>query len=436
MSDIDPRLRTTLGQRAEQVDVTGDLAPRAIALESRAHRRRVATAALGSALALVVAAPVVYSSLRPGQTPVLPAASTMAQAPTSSTPPATATSEPTPAETTKPTPRGTIDLKAKPLATALPRLGPATGTPDVPYAVDGVLHDGDTQVPLPLKSGIWVLARLDHGGALVRGSHVGDDSPLTVVDGQGNSVARLPGASDVAVSADRSHFLASDTAGELTYYTSRGAKVRTKVDPECSPSPSIPCSGYTPIGLVGDVAYVRDGSGGSFAWNTATDTTTAIKGVLLDVSATTGLGLVSNQQNMHDPGNVCSSLVDLETLEARWTACGGLAMSAFSPRAGYIMATRTMDGAGPMSVVVVRTEDARIALEVSTRTGLGAWSVRMNDAETAVTFSASEGTGPQGPVRNALVRCELTGACTVVGDPRTMEPGVDVPDLVWTVAQN
>ena len=56
MTDIDPRLRTELGQRAEQIDVTGDFAARAIAIEGRAHRRRVATAALGGALALAVGA--------------------------------------------------------------------------------------------------------------------------------------------------------------------------------------------------------------------------------------------------------------------------------------------------------------------------------------------------------------------------------------------
>lgn len=434
MSDIDPRLRTTLGQRAEQVEVTGDLAARAISLEGRAHRRRLATAALGSALALAVAAPVVYSSMTPDQTPALPATNTAAPTPT--TPLATAPSEPTPAETTKPTPRGTIDLKAKPLATALPKLGPATGKPDVPYAVDGVLHDGATEVPLPLKSGIWVLSRLDHGGALVKGSHVGDDSPVVVVDGNGGTLARLAGASDVAVSADRSHFLASDAKGVLTYYTSLGAPLRTMVDPGCSPSPTIPCPGYTPVGLVGEVAYVRDGNGASFAWNTRTNTTTAIKGMLVDVSAPTGLALVAIPQKLHDPDNICSSLVDLKTLENRWTACGALGMGAFSPKGTYIMATRNTDGAGPRSVVVVRTEDARIALEVSTDTGIGAWSTRMNDEETAVTFSATEGTGPKGPVNNALIRCDLTGACTVVGDSRKMEPGVDLPVLVWTVAKN
>lgn len=430
MTDIDPRLRTELGQRAEQIDVTGDFAARAIAIEGRAHRRRVATAALGGALALAVAAPLVYSSLTPDQKVSVPATSTTAPAPTATSVP---TSEPTRAQTASPTAIPTINADPKALVVASPKLGAATGTPDVPYAVDGVLHDGDRRVPLPMRTNLSHLLRLDHGGALVAAWSPGAGT-ASIVDSAGKVLMPLPDLMDAAASGDGTQLVTSDQKGGLTYRDSRGAVLATKAAPACASSAAA-CPGYRPVGIVGDIVYAVDGIGGSIAWDTAANTTKALEGQIVDVSTAGPLALVldTTNQEQQEP---CYTLVDLKTFETRWRSCRQLGLVGFSPGGTYILATRTMDGAGPMTLGVVRTEDARLVLEVSGDSGIGAWTSRMNDAETAVTFSASEGTGASQPVNNALVRCELTGACTVVGDSRKLAATNDLPSPVWMLTGN
>jgi hypothetical protein len=408
-------LRATLYEDAERIDTPGNFAAAAITIEGRAHRRRVAAAALGGALALAVSAPLVYSAMTPETSKPVPATSTTAPVPTTSAP--APTQKPTMSAT--PTAIPTFDTGAKPLAIALPKLGPATGTPDVPYAVDGVLHDGAREVPLPAKTGIWELATLDHGGALVLGNGE-TGTGLSLVDATGKALGSLAPYQTVRASDDGSRLLAAGNDGVLKVLDSKGAVVAEKRTP------------HVPVALVGDLAFAQGAEGpDSIVWNTVTGETRPIKGIVRDASATQALVLVLESQATPDPSRTCYSLLDLHTLAKRSQACGPIAPIAFSPRGTYLIGTGTFDGAGPITLAVVRADDGRVALRVDE--SVGAWTYRMNEAETALTFSASP---VESTTNNALVRCDLTGACTVVGDSRNMPIVNGLPETAWSVTQN
>lgn len=420
MTEIDPRLRTELGHRAGQIDVTGDFAARAIEIEHRAQKRRVATAALGSALALAVSAPLVYSAMTPETAPPLPASSTTAPAPTTSAP-APTTSAPAPTASATPTAIPTFDTGTKPLATALPTLGPATGNPDVPYAVDGVLHDGDRQVPLPARISIWNLARMDHGGALVSwNTDTGTDTSL--VDATGKELASLAEYQSVVVNEDGSRLLVAGTDGILRVLDSNGRAVTEKK------------TAHVPGALLGELAFAASIDGtNTMVWNTVTGETRTIKGTIRDVSDQRRIVLMLEAQDLTKPGEVCYSILDADTLATRSRACGPIAPIGFSPQGTYLYGTGTLDGAGPLTLEVIRVDDGRVALRIDQ--SIGAFAFRMNEAESAITFSASE-AGVDAPTNNALVRCELSGDCTVVGDARKMSQMGGMAAHVWSVAQN
>lgn len=417
MTEIDPRLRTELGHRAGQIDVTGDFATRAIEIETRARKRRVATAAIGSALALAVTAPLVYSAMTPEATPPVPATSTTAPVPTSSAPAPTASAPTTVAPTAIPT----FNTGAKPLATALPRLGPATGAPDVPYAVDGVLHDGDREIPLPFKTNIWGLARLDHGGVAVQ-ADTETGSRWLLLESNGTQLGEFGKYQTFVVNQDGSRLVVTGSDGVLRVLDSRGNAVTERK------------TAHSPVGLLGDVVFAQaNDSADSIAWNIVTGEIRTIKGIVRDVNAARGTVLVQQSQVTPNPSEVCYSILDADTLATTSRGCGPLAPIRFSPAGTYVIATGTLDGGGPMSLELVRVDDGRVVLKVDD--SVGSWSSTMNDAETALTFSASE-SGPAAPTTNALVRCELTGACTVVGDARKMPNAGGLSAHLWTVTQN
>jgi hypothetical protein len=141
--------------------------------------------------------------------------------------------------------------------------------------------------------------------------------------------------------------------------------------------------------------------------------------------------LVLESQATPDPSRTCYSLLDLDTLAKRSQACGPIAPMSFSPRGTYLFGTGTFDGAGPITLAVVRADNGRVALKVDD--SVGAWTYRMNEAETALTFSASP---VESTTNNALVRCDLSGACEVVGDSRKMSMVAGMPDPLWAVALN
>lgn len=419
MTEIDPRLRTELGHRARQIDVTGDFATRAIEIETRARKRRVATAAIGSALALAVTAPLVYSAMTSEATQPVPATSTTAPVPTpTSSAPTPTASAPT---TVAPTAIPTFNTGAKPLATALPRLGPATGTPDVPYAVDGVLHVGDRAIPLPLplKTNIWSLARLDHGGVLGHGD-TETGTRWFLLDSSGKELANLASYQSVVADQDGSRLLVAGTDGILRVLDSKGAPVAQKK------------TAHVPSALLGDLVFASSVEGSdTIVWNTVAGETRTIKGTVRDVNAARRLALVLEPQDLTKPGEVCYSTLDVDTVTTRSRACGPLAPMRFSPKGTYVIGTGTFDGAGPITLAVVRADDGRVALKVDD--SVGAWTYRMNEAETALTFSASP---VQSTTNNALVRCDLSGACEVVGDSRKMSMVAGMPDPLWAVPQN
>ncbi len=423
MTDIDPRLRTELGHRADQIEVTGDFASRAIEIEHRAHRRRVTTATLGSALALAVTAPLVYSAMTPEATQPVPANSTTvttpAPTPTSSAPIPTS-SAPAPTASA-PTAIPTFDTGTEPLATARVKLGPATGTPDVPYAVDGVLHDGDREVPLPAKASIYDLFRLDHGGAFVRwNAETGGGSAL--VDASGKEIASLADYTSVVVSEDRTRMLAAGPIGVLRVLSSSGDVLAERKTP------------HVPGALLGDLAFAGAAEGPeTLVWNTRTGETRTIKGTVRDVNAQRRIAVVLEPQVVPNPSEVCYSILDVDTLDTRSRACGPVAPISFSPQGTYLLGTGTFDGGGPLSLDVMRVDDGRRVLRFDD--SIGAWSFRMNEAETAITVSASEG-GPEAPTNNALVRCDLTGSCISVGDSRKMTLVGGMAAHLWAVAQD
>jgi hypothetical protein len=188
------------------------------------------------------------------------------------------------------------------------------------------------------------------------------------------------------------------------------------------------------VALVGDVVFAQSNGGAtSIAWNTVTGEVRTIKGIVRDVNAARRIVLVLEPQVVPKPAEVCYSILDADTLATQSRGCGPLAPVRFSPTGTYVLGSGSLDGAGPASLALIRVVDGRVALRVDD--SIGAWTYRMNDDETGVTFSASE-AGPEPATNNALVRCDLSGACVVVGDSRKMSMVGGLPASVWAVPQN
>ncbi|EWT02746.1 hypothetical protein N865_04220 [Intrasporangium oryzae NRRL B-24470] len=403
MSMNDLELRAALREEADHVHVTGDFAGRAIALDRRRGRQRIVAGAAAAAAVVAVAIPVLWSAGGGGPTP-------MPAGPTSQA--STASPEPTRAG-----PPPTYRSANRPLVNAVPKLGPATGVPEVAYAVDGVLHDGDRSVRLPIASGYAVVSRLAGGGVLVQGQWGPDTRPY-VVDGSGMVLTTLPAGSVAVASRDGARIAWTSGDAVVHVMDASGAELARRAGVG------------TPRVVAGGRVYAlpQDGSG-TVEWDSATGAVRRLDGTVRDVDASGRRALVLTQSGLAGP-DVCYALLDLGPAAPTtvWTACGGFAPLSFSPKGTFILGTYTLDGAGPAGLAIARADDARVVLG-TTPEGTGAWSATMNEAETAVTFSFEETESRQ----NALVRCTLDGTCTVVGSPRDQGAPSDLPSVSWVL---
>lgn len=403
MNDLD--LRAALRDEADLVDVTGDFAGRAIALDRRRTHQRVVASAVAAAAAVAVGVPLLWAGGGTGPTPV--PASPTSQAPTASStggPSPTGTPTTVSPEPTRAGPAPTYRSADRPLVKAAPTLGPATATPDVPYAVDGVLHDGDRSVRLPYTSGYAEIWRLTGGGVLVRpGFSV--DTKASVLDGAGRTLTTFTSANRPLANAEGTRIVWLDAANVVHVLDAAGTEVARRAGLGM------------PSAVSGDLVYASGGPEGSTTteWNTSTGSLRSFPGRVHDVDASRGRALVMPPQD-YDPSNTCYEVLDLKTAKPStlWRSCGTFAPMAFSPNGTYILGTYTLDGAGPVSLAVASADNGRVLLGL-TPNGTGAWSYRMNADETAVVFSYLDTRVG----KEALVRCTLDGECAVVGDVRT-----------------
>lgn len=403
MNPNDLDLRSALRREAEPVDLTGDLAGRAIALDRRRTQHRIIGGAVAATAAVALGVPFLWSGHGTGEQPV--PASPTSQVPSVSSTRVPERTEPTPVapEPTRAGPPPTYDSSVKPELSVSPRLGPATGVPEVPYAVDGVLHDGERTVPLPYTTGYAEIWRLAGGGALVHPGFSVDER-TSVIDADGKAVTSFTSADRPLANADGTRIAWMDSKTVVHVLDAQGAEVARRAGIG------------TPSTMAGDTVYALGGPEGSTTteWNTVTGELRTFPGRVYDVDEARDRALVMPAQD-YDPSNTCYEVLDLkaEKPSVIWKACGTYAPLAFSPRGTYILGTYTMDGAGPNTLALASAEDGRVLLSL-TPDSTGAWSYRMNADETAVVFSYLDTRAR----KEALVRCTLDGECAVVGEPR------------------
>jgi hypothetical protein len=422
MTAPDPRLRTVLEERSHDIHVVGDLADRAIARDRSNRRREMTTAAAVGALALAVAVPIGWNAMRPVVPRPAPASTTGVAPPSSATVPT-----PSPSPTAIPTIRARGD--AAPVVVD-PAGREVAGSTSVAYVVEGVLHDGDRTVRLPDVGTVTLVARLADDGILV-GGQVDYESVLFVLDADGKEVTRLPDVLTAFVSQDGTHFLASDTEGNLGYYDARGAKASGLSADSCDCVRDDGRGGYEAVGLIGTMAYAtkKDTSGESVAWDVTSTRTTDIAARVDLVNAARQLLLVT-PQGLRE-GQPCQELWDLSGARTLWHLCHPLRFTAFSRDGSHLLAHGMVDGLGHewMSengsflyepLVVIRTGDASVVLESKRAT-----SFAMSTMDDGVTIQhLVDGDG------SALSRCTLDGSCEVVAPAVRSNAGPYDPDTL------
>jgi hypothetical protein len=427
---VDLGLTQALDARGEGVHVVGDLAARAIRRDTQLRRRRTAAVGVAAALVLAVGVPVGWAALAPTPdrtVPVAPSTTRATDAPTPSAPV-------TPSKPTAPTPAPTLTADGSPApATLRPATGDPTATTEIPYLVDGVIHDGTKQEPVGSSASGGFIARLAGGRWLVQ-STTGAYQVRQPLD---LPTIRL-GTGTVTVSTDGTLFVI-ENLGTLRAYDASGTLIRTLRAPSCDCTPTglsnADSPGFQSVGIIGSVVYANRGYRlDGVAWDVTTGARRAVGHRLALVDAASGTALTAPDPNTPS-SRTCHDLLDLTSDRTLWHLCGPLLFRSFSADGRYLLATGEIDGLGDSELnpdrtfrygglVVVRTSDAAVVLEGrgDATTGAGSpVSYRMGSDDTVtVQVGGTAGT-------RSLQRCTLDGACEVVAPQRPRDQ-VDIPE--------
>lgn len=420
MSDIDPELKAVLAERGEGVRVGAGLADRAIARDSSNRHRELGVAALGAGLVLAVAVPLTWSAVTPTGSRPLPVGPSQSTSPPTTLPspsPSTSTLPSTsgPTTPTSPTTIPTLRSTGAPSAAVLrPATGPATGITDVGFVVDGVYREGQRQTKLSAP-----FLRPDRVAALGDGLLITVGGRAVVVDAAGRTLRDLPTLlGPIAVTADRSHGLVTDQAGNLLYLDSRGKQVARLAATKGG------AAGWQVAGLVGDTAYaVNTDQTSSIAWDVRSTETTTIKGAIGPIDAAGRRAIVTPGLSPGQPGYGCQRLVDLTSGRTIWNLCGPLWFSSFSPDGSHLLGQGFSDGQPPeLSVgpngkplyqqfVVAQADNGRVVLQGGGDGSQATGSVRSArfGADGSITAQITA-AGQQ----SDLQRCAIDGQCAVV----------------------
>lgn len=433
MSDMDQQLRRALDERTEGVRIVADLADRAIARDRSNRRRELGVAALAAGLVLAVAVPVGWGALRPSTVrplPIGPSQSTTTPTGGASVP----TNTPRTTSRTTPTAIPTLTADGAPAPTTVRfASGAPTATSEIPYLLDGVIHDGTAEKEVGNQASGGYLARLAGGRWLVAQRETGEFRVLQPLGLPTVSV----GSGKATVSTDGT-LIVVETRGTLRAYDASGTRVRALAAATCDCAPegasSADTPGYDAIGIVGSVVYANRGfTGEAVAWDVVTGERRSVKGSVQLVNATQGTALVALPQR-RGSDQTCTELRGLASGRTLWRLCGPLVFRSFSADGDYLLATGYSDGLPDSQLnpdrtfrygglVVVRTKDGAIILEGGTEPG-GAGSpvtYRMG-RDDSITVQVGSTTGQ----RN-LQKCTLGGACEVVAPSRGRD-NQDIPE--------
>ncbi|WP_076262959.1 hypothetical protein [Intrasporangium flavum] len=342
------------------------------------------------------------------------------------TPSAPVTPPPSTAPTPAPTPTPTLTADGSPAPADLrPATGDPTATTEIPYLVDGVIHDGSRTLTVGRSISGGSLWDLPGGRWLVAQGETGVVRVLQPLD---LATVRLRG--DTVTVAGDGNLIVVETRGTLRAYEAGGILIRTL------PASACDCAaGFEAVGVIDRVVYANRGSGGdAVAWDVLDGNITPVPHRLALVDAATGTALVAPDPNTPS-ARTCNALVDLASDRTLWRLCGPLLFRSFSADGRYLLATGEIDGLADSELnpdrtfrygglVVVRTSDAAVVLEGrgDPATGIDSpVSYRMgSDGTVTVQVGAAAGS-------RALQRCNLNGVCQVVAPARPRDQ-VDIPE--------
>ncbi len=326
------------------------------------------------------------------------------------------TSGRTPTSPTSPTAIPTLRSTGSPSAAGLaPATGPATGTTDVGFVVDGVYREGQrrTKLSAPFR-------RPDRVAALGEGLLLSAGDRAVIVDAAGRTVRDLPSLrGPLAVAADRSHGLVTDQAGNLLYLDSRGRQVARLAAAKGG------AAGWQVAGLVGDTAYaVGSDQTSSIEWDLPSGRTTTITGAIGPIDTGGRRAIVTAGLSPGQPGYGCQRLVDLTSRRTVWNLCGPLWFTSFSPDGAHLLGQGFSDGQPPelsngptgkplyQQFVVAQADNGRVVLQ-----GGGDGS-QATGSVTSARFGADGSITAQVTAADQqfdLQRCRIDGQCEVVG---------------------
>ncbi|GAA2160770.1 hypothetical protein FHX52_3175 [Humibacillus xanthopallidus] len=401
--DQDEReLRAMLHQRADAVDVHGDLVPGAVSRRRREVRTRAVAVAVVAAAAVAVAVPTLWSAQGPGPSPV-PALPTT-----------TAPTTPTP---TTPTPTTPAPTRSTTASTApAPRSG-AIATRDTAYALDDTIRFGGTVLRLEKGTVVESFAVLANGGFVLQ-SHLSTgtpDSEIEILSPAGRTVRAAGQSGAYAVSPDGMRVLVKDgSANTVVVYAADGTVVGQRQDAR-------------EVGaIVGDVAYLTgDTSEGSLEWDVATGQTMKLPPHLVAVSPDRTRAALQWFVATDAMDDVCWAVVDLTkpTFPRTVERCGAgenptlFMPTAFSANGTYLVGSHYVDGGFWFSAGVVRVTDGQVILGGTGGQVVSGWTWHLGAGES--TFRISRNTSePLSPATsNSLQACSLSMECTDAQPP-------------------
>lgn len=434
MDDLERRLGATLHGHLDPVTASSDLTGPAVSRSRRISRRRhLTTGAAVAAAALVVATPLVWSSLRtPDDNPFLPATSSQTalgssssgtsgepttDAPTSSLPPTSSAPDGSAGTSTATGPSAsgvpTADNGLPPgTSVTITDDAPMGPRPDTAWTFDRTLHRDGRSVTLAVGP-TWSYAALAGGKGVVIDSTWEQGGTIRLVAADGTTLKSLVDVpagqlTQIKVDGTGSRFTVlvgvpgvGGSDARITTFDATGSQVAGKTNLRRD---------VTLAGIVGNRVFLANPSvGRSYVWDLGTNVIERYtdSGLIRAVDETTRRAALVTVDDAST--SACVDLLDVNgPAKVLRRTCGPFVPTGFSPDGRHLIGhPLSSDGFAPGATDVLDIATGRIVLHLE-----GAAFVDAAFAHDGVVALALAHAYGQGGTTNGLQRCTLDGACT------------------------